>query len=209
MSLARLVTPSASIMSTRRMIGFWLASSAEAPTSSGVSSICWTSAPVSRPPSSFETRFSPRYSSSSRSLIRPGEVSSSRTSRPVAKASIFSASMSNGLAVAASRVESVIRSGSTWCLRATLSGTTSRTFMSIVVKSASGRRKRAEMAVRISSSVMIRRWTSCSQSDVGVASAASRMAAMASSGTVISSVGTSHSSRNAIPQLASTKWNPK
>ena len=33
----------------------------------------------------------------------PGEPSSMRTSRPVAKASIFSASMSNGLAVATSR----------------------------------------------------------------------------------------------------------
>ncbi len=122
----------------------------------------------------------------------------------MAKASIFSASMSKGLAVAASSVESVIRSGRTWCLRATPSGTESLTLGSIVVRSASGSRNRAEIAASTSSSVMMRRWMSCSHSDTGVLSAAWRIAAMASSGTVASSVGTSHSSRNAIRQVTST-----
>ena len=104
MSLARLVTPSASMTSTSRMIGRWLASSALAAASSSSSSSSLTSKSPLMPSSSrFTTASSPRYSSSIRWRIVAGEPSSMRTSRPVAKASIFSASMSNGLAVATSR----------------------------------------------------------------------------------------------------------
>ncbi len=104
MSLARLVTPSASMTSTSRMIGRWLASSALAAASSSSSCSSRTSSSLPMPSSRrFIAASSFRYSSSIRCRMTAGVPSSMRTSRPVAKASIFSASRSNGLEVAISR----------------------------------------------------------------------------------------------------------
>ena len=167
MSLARLVTPSASMTSTSRMIGRWLASSALAAASSSSASSSLTSKSPLMPSRSRLTTSSPRYISSIRWRIVAGEPSSIRTSRPVANASIFSASMSNGLAVATSRNESVWRTGTTLNRRATCSGTLCWSFGSSRARSAMEKRNRPAIAFRIWSSAMSFRWTRISQSDPG------------------------------------------
>ena len=105
MSLARERMPSDTIRSTSRTTGRWLASSALIWISSGGASCssCVTSVPLSMPSSSFSTTFSGRYSSSVAAASLAGAASSSRTSRPVANASAFSMSRSNGFAVPISR----------------------------------------------------------------------------------------------------------
>ena len=114
MSLERERIPSEMIRSTRRTTGRWLASASDATSSSGSVSGCSTkSAEPSIPCSTLSRAFSGRYISSSFSAMRDGAASSERISRAVAKASAFSASRSKGFAVATSRKESVMRSGST------------------------------------------------------------------------------------------------
>ena len=124
-----------------------------------------------------------------------------RTSRPVAKASIFSASMSNGLAVAISRYESVWPTGTTLNRRATCSGTACCSLGSTLVRSATGIRNRLAMAWRICSSARSLRWTRISQSEPGADAGSWRMAATVPSGRSGSMVCTSHSSVNCIDRL--------
>ncbi len=205
-SLARLAMPSASIMSTSRTIGAVAASSAAAPRSSPSSSSSWVTSASSSPPRIFCTassacRSAVRYSSSSRSRIVRGDASSIRTSRPVANASIFSASMSKGLAVATSRKESVSRSGSTMKRRTRFSGTASRLRASVAARSASGSRNRFASACRIWSSPASLRSTSCSHSDTDAPCEAARSLSTSPGGRRVWTVATSHSSVNAMELL--------
>src|SRR5688572_16734143 len=104
--------------------------------------------------------------------------------------------MSNGLAVATSRYESVWPTGSTVKRRASCSGTAWIRLGSTRDMSATGNRKRAASAARIWSSPASFRCTTVSHSDTGASEGSSRSSASASAGSNGSMLGTSHSSKN-------------